>query len=355
MHFLHERPLDPHFKTAVSGSLNNQRPRVAANVSAPTVYLADLGIYPNGSSAEFPPETGSESLRNNRLFDDKPLSFDALKALDVSLSLDADKLIGTNFVLKELDLDLSLDGGRLRISPAKLSYADGFISIDGTVDTAGPRPEITVKIVAEDVDMEGLPAHVHRPIIFGGHLNLTIDMHGVGRSSREIASTLTGEFGVGIENGRVMRAVDLLGPDAIDLVTILPVAKKYQDLNCFVIRFIFEDGVGNSQIIYIDTPNVRSRDRGSVNLSSETIDLVIQPKPKKSLPGTRSAVRIFGPLAKPKVRKVPFREAARLFGEIFLPHVFLPARALGYLWYLMKKDKDEQSPCFITAPEEPPS
>jgi hypothetical protein len=340
-----------HFNTTVSGSLNNQRPRVAAKVSASTLYLADLGIYPDGSSEEFAPGTGSESSGDNRLFDDKPLSFGALKTLDVSLSLDADKLIGTNFVLKELDLDLSLDGGRLRISPSKLSYGDGFVSIDATVDTAGPNPEITVKIVAEDVDMEGLLAHVHQPPIFGGHLNLAIDMHGVGRSSREIASTLTGEFGVSIENGKIMRAVDLLGPDALDLLTTVRKIKQYQDLNCFVIRFVFEDGVGNSQIMYIDTPRVRSRGGGSVNLASETIDLVIQPKPKKGLRGTRSAVRIHGPLAKPKVRKLPFREAARLFGEIVAPYVFLPARGLGYLWYLMKKDKDEQSPCLLEAPQ----
>jgi hypothetical protein len=148
-----------------------------------------------------------------------------------------------------------------------------------------------------------------------------------------------------------MRAVDLLGPDALDLLTTVPKIKKYQDLNCLVIRFIFEDGVGNSQIMYLDTPKVRSRGGGSVNLASETIDLVIQPKPKKGLPGTRSAVRIHGPLAKPKVRKLPFREAARLFGEIVAPYVFLPARGLGYLWYLMKKDKDEQSPCLLEAPQ----
>jgi len=28
-----------------------------------------------------------------------------------------------------------------------------------------------------------------------------------------------------------------------------------------------------------------------------------------------------------------------------MPYVFLPIRALGYLWYIMKNDKDESSPC----------
>jgi len=58
-----------------------------------------------------------------------------------------------------------------------------------------------------------------------------------------------------------------------------------------------------------------------------------------------SAIRIQGSLKKPSIRKMPFKEAARLYGEIFAPYIFLPARGLGYLWYLMKKDTGEPSPC----------
>ncbi|UCD36309.1 MAG: hypothetical protein JSU90_05630, partial [Nitrospiraceae bacterium] len=97
--------------------------------------------------------------------------------------------------------------------------------------------------------------------------------------------------------------------------------------------------------IYSDTPEVRSLGKGTVNLRDETIDLVIQPKPKKGQIGGSSPVTLTGPLNRPSVRKLPFIEAARLFGEIFMPYAFLPARALGYVWYLMKNDKDEESPC----------
>jgi hypothetical protein len=70
------------------------------------------------------------------------------------------------------------------------------------------------------------------------------------------------------------------------------------------------------------------------------------------LRGTTSAVTIKGPIADPKVRKLPFREAAKLYGEIFMPVVFLPARALGYLWYLIKKDAAEESPCLHVIPQD---
>ena len=83
--------------------------------------------------------------------------------------------------------------------------------------------------------------------------------------------------------------------------------------------------------VYLDTPSVRANGKGSVNLISEAMDLVIQPKRKKRLLSGRSPVRIYGPLADPKARKLPFKEAARLFGDIFAPHLSLPVRALGYL------------------------
>ena len=90
-----------------------------------------------------------------------------------------------------------------------------------------------------------------------------------------------------------------------------------------------------------------ARGGAHIDLHTETMKMVLQPKPKKGFRGMTSAVTIKGPIADPKVRKLPFREAAKLYGEIFMPVVFLPVRALGYLWYLIQKDKEEESPCLM--------
>jgi len=121
-------------------------------------------------------------------------------------------------------------------------------------------------------------------------------------------------------------------------------------LNCMTLRFIFDEGIGKSEVMFLDTPNVRTRGIGTIDLTSETLEIVLQPKPKKGLPGLSSAVYINGPISNPSVRKMPFKEAARLYGEIFAPYIFIPIRGLGYLWYLMKGDKDEESPCLELKP-----
>jgi uncharacterized protein involved in outer membrane biogenesis len=202
-----------------------------------------------------------------------------------------------------------------------------------------------IKLTAEDLDVGALLAHVHSPVFLGGHLNTVVNLQSRGNSSRQIASSLTGEIGIAIENGQIKKLADLLGADAIDFLAATAKQRDYQKLNCLALGFSFEDGLGSSQVMYLDTPSVRSRGRGTLDLRKEELDLVIQPKPKKSQLGGSSAVTIKGRLDDPKASKLPFKEAARLYGEIFMPYAFLPARALGYLWYLMKNDKDELSPC----------
>ncbi|MBW1852650.1 MAG: AsmA family protein, partial [Deltaproteobacteria bacterium] len=363
-----------YFKTIISHSITrNHKPTIIIRNTSDNVFLSDLGIYPEEDKEEKPtqkkktrflrgrlfrkdsgekpdPKKKAKS-KPDRIFSQDPLPFDVLKGLNLSLSIDADKLIGRDFVIKNLDFDLSLKDGLLHISPARLSYAEGEVSFESTVDTTGETPEVMLKATAEDVDMDALLAYMHRPIMMGGNLNLAVDLKGVGSSLHEIMSSLNGEIGYAIENGKIKRDVEMLTGDAIDLVTALPRIRGYQDLNCLTMRFIFDQGIGRSEILFLDTAKVRTRGGATIDLASESLDMVLQPKPKKGLPGMSSAIRIQGPLANPSIRKMPYKEAARLYGEIFLPFVFLPARGLGYLWYLMKNDKDEESPCLNLAPQ----
>ena len=255
--------------------------------------------------------------------------------------------MGKDVAIKKVDFQVSLADGRLRIGPSKLSYTQGSMSIDATLDAAISKPKITVKIIAEDVDIDDLLAYAHRPMIFKGQLNLVVDLRSSGGSARELASTLNGEFGVAIENGKIQQNVELLASDALDLLFTLPPQKKYTDLHCMATRIIFKDGIGTIRPFYLATPKVRARGIGSVNLASESIDLIIHPMARRRLFRRSASVRIHGSLAKPSVKKVPYKEAAVLAGQILAPYIVLPADALGgYLWSLIRNDKDEQGPCF---------
>ena len=334
------------FSTTISHSRTKQRPSVVAKIVAPTVNLADLGFYP-GRAEDLPSESKSEPKPDKRLFSDMPLSFHALKAIDLSASVDVDKLRGGGFVLNKLDFDMSLKDGKLKVAPARVTYKSGFASIDFTIDTVGSKPQMALKVTAEDVDIGALLTHIYEPPSLKGQLNLVVDLQSAGNSPREIATALGGEIGLAIEKGKIKSAVEFMGADAVGFLSAIRSKAEYKDLNCMALRFIFEEGIGKSEIVYIDIPDMFTRGGAHIDLHTETMKMVLQPKPKKGLRGMTSAVTIEGPIADPKVRKLPFREASKLYGEIVMPMVFLPVRALGYLWYLIRKDKEEENPCLI--------
>ncbi len=330
---------------SLARTTKQDKPHLLAKLSASRLALADFGIYP-----EYVPdepaslEKKKASLPANlQVFSDTPLPFEKLRDLNFSFHLDVDELEGKNVSFRDCHIALTLEDGRLHISPLTLTYAKGSTSGDATVDVTTDKPEVIVKVTAEDIDIGALLAHVHNPLIAKGDLTFVLDVNARGNSPYQLTSTLNGELAMAIENGRSLRALDYLAPDATDLVNTIRSTKDYVDLNCFLMRFLFKDGVGTSQVLWSDSAYTTIRGAGTIDLKKEEVDIVLNPKQKKKKFGLSSPARIRGPLRNPSIRKIPAKEAANLAAEILMPYVFLPARGAGYLYYLIKKDKG--APC----------
>jgi hypothetical protein len=97
---------------------------------------------------------------------------------------------------------------------------------------------------------------------------------------------------------------------------------------------------------------MRAEAFGHVDFNDETLALLVNSKSKRRLLRKTSPLRINGPLRDPSILKVPAEEAAILAGQILVPVVALPARALGVLWSIISRDESEIT-CFIP-PEDSP-
>jgi hypothetical protein len=142
--------------------------------------------------------------------------------------------------------------------------------------------------------------------------------------------------------------VNLMTKDVSDMLLTAADERTYTDMRCLIGKIDFEKGVGTIDILHMDSPKIRAKGAGKINLADETLDVVINPQRKASLIKRRSAVRINGSLANPSAFSLPLAEAAELYGTIVLPFVFLPARGLGYLFSLLTNDT-ESTPCLIEA------
>ena len=343
------------FVTKAVTTIGGERPQIQVKNTTSKLYLEDFGISPEQPPDDPGQTTGRPEPRKGYLFRETPLPFDYLRLADVDWDLDAEEVIGGNFALKNLDLDFLLSNGILRTTAGKVTYTEGYVTSELMIDASNPTPVIRLKFSADDIDISDILGHLHRPLLLDGRLTVFADLQSAGATPRELASALNGEFGFAIEDGKISRSANLLAADALDLIITIPAmtapnsrvpgTKKYVDLNCMALRFLFKDGVGESEVIFLDTRDLRIRGAGSIDFRSETIDLVIAPQSKKRRLSMTSSVRISGPLANPSKRKIPLQEAAQLAGEVLAPYIFLPTRALGSLWYLIGTDKDRRAPC----------
>lgn len=326
------------FTSNVNSDFAGKRPRIDATFAAKIIDLEDLGFFPDAPAGAAPQTPAPESSKMDRLFDETPLSFKALKAVDLFLDFDADTLVGRDITIEKVELDVLLENGRLRIHPVRMLYAAGFTSAEFVVDASGPIPQFMLKVSGEGIAVDDLLAYLHEPIIASGSLSLVVDLQSAGTSPREIASNLKGEIDLALEKGRIRRIVDFLSVDAFD--TLLSVARRrtHIDLHCLLTQIHCENGVGEIETFYMDTPRIRVGGAGNINLEEETVDVVLVPERKRSLFRRGSPVRITGNLTGPSVRITPRSEVALLYGDIFMPYITIPKRILGFLWFLIRND-----------------
>jgi hypothetical protein len=337
------------FLTIARLPIGHPRFGLEARFSSKTVHLNDLGFYPGYEEEETASSQTAAASSKVLISDDQPLPLDNLSANDFLVVLHADRIIGKNVELGPLDIDVASKEGRLRVGTSDLSYQQGQLSFEAILDTTGEEPRINLKMTAEDMDADDILLYMHERPTLEGKLNLVMDLHSRGQSTRELAANLSGEFGVAIENGRILRRVEMIASDALDLLFTAPTKNAFTDLNCMAGRLEFEKGVGTITVLYLDTPGIRARGFGSINLASETVDIVIKPESKRRLFRRSSPVRISGKLSDPSAKKIPTNEAAILAGQLAVPIIALPARALGILWSVISEDKDENSPCLTDA------
>jgi uncharacterized protein involved in outer membrane biogenesis len=177
-----------------------------------------------------------------------------------------------------------------------------------------------------------------------GELDLAVDLKAAGESPRALVSSLEGKFDLAIGRGRVLTS-------QLRLTTTNPVRwlfsdsarKGYSDMNCLILRLAFRDGVGESQTLVLDTPNIRALGKGRIDLRNEIIDIEVSPLPKGNdtmAMGTPFAIK--GPLANPSVKVDTSAAAVRTVGNVVLSPVDLLNSLLPFV---SDHGKGDDNPC----------
>lgn len=318
--------------------LDGKRPAIAATLTAETVDLTALG----GGGAG-----GAAGAKRDKVFPADPLPLDGLRAVDAKLQLKAKIVIFAGARLENATLGMALTGGNLVVKPLQGQLAGGAMDGSMRLDGRKKAARLVAKLSLAKVDLGRLMKEMGVTDALEGHASINIDIAGTGSSVAGIMAGLNGETSLVMGKGRMKStALNTLigGPTQILSDVFTGGDSDYTAINCAVARFPVKKGVATAEPLVLDTEVAAFLGKGTINLGSEALDLVIDPDVKKTTISAAVPVNIEGTLANPAY-SLDKLAVARKVGGVLGIVLFPPAAVVG----LVDLGAGDDNPCIQQA------
>ncbi len=278
-------------------------------------------------------EQGPPKQKQERLFSSQPLALDALKKLDVAVSYGADQLVNDKLILTQLSADVRLSNGVLSIEPLQAGFADSVAQGRLRLDAASKPPRLDFKLTAKGLDLGQLLKVTTDEETLSGKGDLSIALKGQGQSVAAIMGSLDGHTRLLVGQGTLRTgAVDsLIGGLSTVVGTLVAEQKDTAVMNCLASDFDIKQGVATSRTLLVDTEYSTVFGEGNIDFSTETLGLLIAPKPKSVTLNVAVPVQVGGTLANPIFGLEKVAAARKAAGVLALVGglAFPPAALLG--------------------------
>jgi AsmA family protein len=287
------------------------RPFVTADLGSRRLKLADLAAVIGGVPKHSAGHTLSPAQKimaaklraEHRFLPDAHLDARRLRTTDARVSYRATSVDAGRMPIRRLSLRLALDRGLLTVDPLALTLPQGDLAGMIRLDARGAVPRVAMDMRLANARLENLIGRGGADPPLEGGLYGRAQLSGVGDSVRGAAASANGVVTAVIPRGEIRQALaELLGIDATKGLFLL-IAKNQGEtpIRCAVAEFRARGGVLTAQRLVFDTGVVLSVGHGQIDLRNETVNLVLEGKPKKfRLVRIAAPITMKGSLVSPK-------------------------------------------------------
>ena len=206
---------------------------------------------------------------------------------------------------------LRIHDGVLDLDPFEASYRDAEV-LGGVRLQKGPRARLDVWVETTQLDvgrllrLSGIDESAEGLIDFGAHIEAE------GNSPHQMAAAANGRVALLMTDGSVRNQSAGLTWVRV-LSDLLPWQQQEEEMviRCGIFDMPINAGRGRLNVFVVDTPNMLMRGEGRMDFDTETIDVLLLPRPKKGKTFSHNVnIAVDGPLAAPAVR-LQARDAGR--------------------------------------------
>ena len=231
---------------------------------------------------EGPP--ADQDLADAVLFSDEPLPILGLSELSMDVQMTATEINFNQQSLTDVSAHVTLQDGQLTL-PVSARLGEGLLDHQLTLQVSD-TVEVAAKLDYQDINLGALLAS---GLVQGGAVTAKAALQAKGTSSRDMASSLVGQFSVMLTDAQVANEyIDSLGSDLI-LETVNKLNPfQAQDpntsLECALLNVPVTDGVADLDGgLFVQTGKMNIAGSGNLDLGQETLDVTLTPSARQGL------------------------------------------------------------------------
>jgi uncharacterized protein involved in outer membrane biogenesis len=301
--------------------LTAQKPRITSDLSSRSLDLRPL-FSKSELSSETEAERGKGRKPDSKVFSQKPLRLDSLRAIDADIHLQAGQILLPRLALDNATVHLKIEKGLLEIDPLQGTVGGGTAGGRFSLHTEGVTAKAALEFKASEVDLAAMLAELGVEKSVTGLFRAEIEAEARGDSIGALMEGLSGKALFVVADGRIYnKYIDLVGggllPELYRLINPFSHKEPFSELTCHVNQFDIQEGVAVSKIWVTDTKYTTVRGAGKIHLGDEKLDMAFRMSPKKSIgiPGLAEidlnigdfarSFKVEGTLAQPSVALNP--------------------------------------------------
>ena len=277
------------------------RAKLVGDMRSEQLRLADL--IPVLGTSEAKAQTARAT--GGKILPDKTFDIGRWNAMDVDLKFDGKHVVSSDKLpIDALSTHAILKEGVLRLDPLRFGVAKGKFDTVVVLDSNQKPLKGEIKGTVQGLKLSALFPKVALMEKSLGQMDGAIALSAQGNSIAKLAATSTGEFKLFVRDGTLSR--QLLDLAALNVGSVV-VAKLFGDdkevkLQCAVADFAVRQGVAQTRVAKLATPEANVEATGTIDLRNEQLDLLIKPESLEwKFFSLRTPLYVRGPFSQPKV------------------------------------------------------
>ena len=197
---------------------------------------------------------------------------------------------------------VKLQGGVLVLDPLILGVAGGSLAGRVKVDTNPTPARFETRLDVRNLALNKLFPTIQTTKSSLGKIGGQLSLQGRGNSMAQMLGTASGDVAVLMGRGELSNILlEFVGLDGGEIIKFLLIGDRTVPLRCAAAAFNVKNGLMQSRVLLLDTTDTVINGNGQISLADETLNLVLEPKPKDmSILSLRSPLKITGTFAAPK-------------------------------------------------------